>query len=206
MRDALEHVSLVGRVHGLVDLVDHAEGRRVDGLQRDEVHHRRDGALAARVAPSLAQHVQRLIRAPLHFDVHLVLRKVVGALGLPRLWAALAPVDELDVAHAPEALEVRREVVVHDSDHLFELGFPVGDERVEVLALRLDLGLRVACSALGSLNLFTALLVVAERLAVIVVTRGDIFLERLDLSIELFQVAWHRIPLVLMLLLASAQA
>jgi len=35
-----EDVPLVCRVHGLVDFVDDAEGRRVDVLQRDQVDHR----------------------------------------------------------------------------------------------------------------------------------------------------------------------
>eukprot|EP00965_Chrysotila_dentata_P183592 6062460-Pleurochrysis_carterae.AAC.1 len=48
LHDARKDVSLVGRVHGLVDLVDNAKRRRVDDLERDEVDHGGDGALATR--------------------------------------------------------------------------------------------------------------------------------------------------------------
>jgi len=47
---ALVHHALIARIHALIDLVDDAEGRLREVLERHEVEYCRDGALAAGLA------------------------------------------------------------------------------------------------------------------------------------------------------------
>jgi hypothetical protein len=54
------HHALVARIHALVDLVYHAEGRAREGLQGHEVEDGRDGALAAGL-PVLVEELEGFV-------------------------------------------------------------------------------------------------------------------------------------------------
>mmetsp|Transcript_14695 Transcript_14695/g.31872 ORF Transcript_14695/g.31872 Transcript_14695/m.31872 type:complete len:957 (+) Transcript_14695:308-3178(+) len=197
VRDALEDVALVGGVHRLVDLVDDSEGGGVDVLQGDEVDHRGDGALAARVAAELSEHVQLLGRAPLHLDVDLVLRVVVRPVRQVALGVALAPIGQDHLARALEAREARGEVPVDEGDHLLQLGLPLGLERGERGALLGDLLLRLldALAHLGDLLL--TLLVLLKRVLARAHLGGGLGLEDRDLVLEIVEAGGHLVPQLL---------
>mmetsp|Transcript_12568 Transcript_12568/g.32914 ORF Transcript_12568/g.32914 Transcript_12568/m.32914 type:complete len:425 (-) Transcript_12568:843-2117(-) len=126
--------------------------------------------------------MQLLGRAPLHLDVDLVLRKVVWALWLPRL-VELAPVGEVHLAAAAEALEVHGEVVVDLRDHLLERRLPLGLQAHHHVLPLLEVVARLAEPAAHLLDRARPPLEVAHRRGV-GVGAVRLLLQRVDLALE----------------------